>query len=116
MGVNESLIIDLELLCGCDCEIPGHPVCFTPKSHKISISASFPRVMKKIQYSAVKTVSTSVASANACRVFMAATANVTMLNRAPNSKGADLITLLRSTVPAGAAVCAVNASAIHEAI
>lgn len=26
VGVNESLIIDLELICGCDCENPGFRV------------------------------------------------------------------------------------------
>lgn len=28
VGINESLIIDLEMLCECDCEKPGDKVCF----------------------------------------------------------------------------------------
>lgn len=27
VGINESLIIDLEMLCECDCEKPGDKVC-----------------------------------------------------------------------------------------
>ena len=26
VGINEALIVNLEMLCQCDCEKPGHPV------------------------------------------------------------------------------------------
>lgn len=39
--MNESLIIDLELLCGCDCENPDHPVNKLKTAARLSFTIFF---------------------------------------------------------------------------